>query len=151
MQAYLDCYTGTVKFEGLTELGKTWENASETHDYEAYTGWLYYTVTGNWSRLRMAFNNRIGSGATAQATVNTQGVVTGISVTNVGQNYPAAPRVVIVGNGSGAQAVATASGGAVGSITVLNGGAGYTGLTLNNPPTANVVLDGGAVTNISWR
>ena len=89
VQAYLDCYTGTVKFEGLTELGKTWENASETHDYEAYTGWLYYTVTGNWSRLRMAFNNRIGSGATAQATVNTQGVVTGISVTNVGQNYPA--------------------------------------------------------------
>lgn len=151
VQAYLDCYTGTVKFEGLRELGLAWENASETYDYEAYTGWIYYTVTGNWSYLRMAFNNRIGNGATATATVNTQGVITGIAVNNVGSNYPAAPRVVIVGNGSGARAVATASGGAVGSITLLDGGAGYTGLTLNNPATAKVVLDGGAVTNISWR
>lgn len=151
VQAFLDCYTGTMKFEGLRELGETWESASQTYNYLAETGWKYWTIVGNWSSLRMAFNNRLGNGATATATVDTQGVVTGIAVSNVGSNYPAAPRVVIVGNGSGARAVATASGGAVGSITLLDGGSGYTGLTLNNPATAKVVLDGGAFTAITYR
>ena len=152
VQAYLDCYTGTIKFEGLTELGLAWQNASETYDYMAFTGWIYYTVTGNWAYLRMAFNNRIGSGASANATVNPQGVVTAISIANQGQNYPAPPRIRIVGNGSGARAISTlASGGGVGGITLLDGGAGYTALTLNNTPQAYVIIDGGAVTNISWR
>lgn len=150
-QLNLDTFTGTIKFEGKLDQYPDWKNASYAYEYQAESGWKVYSVTGNYDRLRIAFDNRLGYGATANITVSTAGVVTGISVTNVGQDYPAPPRVVIVGNGTGARAVSSVSGGAVGGITLLDGGEGYTPLQIADPTRAFVHLDGGAVTEILYR
>ena len=150
-QLHLDCYTGTIKFEGKLDQYPDWQNASYAYEYQAESGWKVYSVTGNYDRLRIAFDNRLGMAATANITVSTEGVVTGISVSNPGQDYPAPPRVVIIGNGTGARAVSSVSGGAVGGITVLDGGEGYTPLQIGNSVRAYVQLDGGAVTEILYR
>jgi|GEM_PF-1414783 len=55
------------------------------------------------------------------------GAVTTITVTNGGSGYTSAPAVNLTGgNGSGAAAMATISGGHVNSIKIINGGSGYT-------------------------
>ena len=150
-QLNLDTYTGTIKFEGKLDTAPTWQNASYSYEYQADSGWKVYSVKGNYDRLRIAFDNRLGMGATANITVSTEGVVTGISVVNPGRDYPAPPRVVIIGNGTNARAVSSVSGGAVGGITVTNGGEGYTPLQIGNTLRAYVQLDGGAVTEILYR
>jgi hypothetical protein len=105
--------------------------------------------------LRLCFNNSIfgvydqpSSPALATAIV-TDGVVTSITVTNGGSGYLAPPRIVIVGNGSGAAATATINDtGVVTSITVTNGGSGYwplPNLGPNVPPPANPSNQGAAV------
>ncbi|MCX9025835.1 MAG: hypothetical protein OIN85_07045 [Candidatus Methanoperedens sp.] len=67
-------------------------------------------------------------GRTATATARiTGGVITGITVTNVGSGYSAVPRVTITGNGRGATAAATLSAPLI-SITVTNVGSGYTAI-----------------------
>jgi hypothetical protein len=82
------------------------------------------------------------------ATV-TDGVVTGINITNGGSGYLAPPRIVIVGNGSGARATATINDtGVVTGITITNGGAGYWPLPNvgpNVPAPANPANLGAAV------
>lgn len=69
---------------------------------------------------------RVGSGATATATIAT-GAVDTVSVTAGGTNYAAAPTVVLTGGGgTGATATATIANGVVVAITVTAGGTGYT-------------------------
>jgi FtsP/CotA-like multicopper oxidase with cupredoxin domain len=65
--------------------------------------------------------------------------VMGVKVTAGGSGYTVAPTVNLVGgSGTGATAVANISGGAVTSITVTNGGSGYT-----NSGLPSVVFSGG--------
>ena len=151
-QAYLDVYTGTIKFQGQGAQGIDWVDASPSYEYVAESGWHYFTVTGHYSRLRMALENRQGQDAVAQATVSDEGVVTDIAVTAPGTGYQGAARVRIEGNGSDATATSTINGnGGVGSITVTNGGAGYTPLQIQGTTRANVIIDAGAVTSVSYR
>lgn len=78
-----------------------------------------------------------GGAATASTTNNT---VTGISITNGGSGYEAAPIVTISGGGgTGATAQAFVSGGVVTQIVIITGGTGYT-----TPPTVSVVAAGGS-------
>ena len=69
--------------------------------------------------------------------------------------YVAAPCVQILGNGAGAEAIATGinSSGGVAAINVVNGGSGY--LPLNFGGTENqavtVLITTGYVTNIFYR
>ena len=78
-----------------------------------------------------------GTGATAIATINSNGVVTGITITNPGTGYTSAPTVTLAGGGgTGATlgTVATASNGTTdGGLTVLGGGT----LTLTGASTYN--------------
>ena len=151
-QLYLDTYTGTIKFQGQGPQGIEWFDVSPSYEYVAESGWHYFNVSGHYSRLRIAFDNRQGQGATASATVSDEGVVTGISVTAAGTDYQAPARVTIVGNGSGAQAVSTVGGnGGITGITVTAGGSGYTPLQIQGTVRANVVIDAGAVTSITYR
>jgi hypothetical protein len=151
-QMYLDVYTGTIKFQGQDFQGINWTDASDSFEYVAESGWHYFTVTGHYSKLRIAFDNRQGQGATADATVSDSGVVTSIAVTAPGTGYQGAARITIVGNGSGAQATSTVNGnGGIGSITVTSGGSGYTPIQIQNTVRANVVIDAGSVTSISYR
>ena len=66
-----------------------------------------------------------GLGATATAIVS-EGVVTGVQVTDGGAGYLVPPTVVVDGVGTGAEFVAVVDGGKVVSITVSAGGTGYT-------------------------
>lgn len=61
------------------------------------------------------------------------GMVTKINVTNQGTGYTSIPNVTITGDGFGATAVATVSGGKVTAITVTNGGTSY-----NTIPTVTI-------------
>jgi hypothetical protein len=79
-------------------------------------------------------------------------VVTGISLTNRGEGYVAAPRVQILGNGSGAEAVATIGvDGGVGTITVTNGGSGYLPIQWQGTQQATVLITTGIITNLQYR
>ena len=67
-----------------------------------------------------------GTGATAEATVGANGVITGITITNPGHNYNNA-KVDILGSGTGAKAdVTVVKKGSVVAVTVDAPGSGYT-------------------------
>jgi len=61
-----------------------------------------------------------------------------INITAPGSGYSSAPTIEIIGNGSGAQAVATVSNGAIISIIVTSKGSGYT-----SSPTIKITGGGG--------
>ena len=112
---------------------------------------MYFNAVGFHPLLRIALNNSIGYGATATATV-VDGVVTGLSLTNPGYSYVAAPYVQILGNGAGAEAVATVSpGGGVATLTVTAGGSGYVPLQFQSNQMACVVITNGVVQSIQYR
>jgi len=149
-------YTGTIKAQGATTYQSIWYNATESTTYYNKSGPIYLNVIGWHPLIRLAFNNSIfattdppGLPATATATV-VDGIVTGISITNPGSGYLAAPSVDIIGDGAGAIVTATISDGQVATMTIVNGGSGYR----PNPPTmtaALVSINTGYVVNILYR
>jgi len=66
-----------------------------------------------------------GEGATAGAIGLDEGAISTIAVAVGGTEYLSAPTVTITGAGNGATATSTLTGDAVTSITVTNGGSGY--------------------------
>lgn len=125
-------YTGTIKAQAAENYQSIWYNVTPSTTYLNETRAIHMNIVGWFPLLRLCFNNSIfgvpdqpSSPALATAIV-TDGVVTSISVTNGGSGYLAPPRIVIIGNGSGAAATATINGtGVVTGITVTNGGSGY--------------------------
>lgn len=86
----------------------------------------------------------VGSGLAATATI-VRGQISTIAVAAGGTNYDTPPEVKIIGNGVGALAHATLSGGAVASITVDENGIGYTEASVqliggNNAASATISL-----------
>ena len=150
-------YTGTIKTQAAQNYQSIWYNVTESASYLNHTGTIYITVMGWHPLLRVAFNNSIFSSLDqparpAQATVQaTDGVITGITVTNPGLGYMAPPHISIVGTGAGAVARAyLGSQGTVSSIEVVSGGSGYR----PSPPTMNpavVIVTTGFVTNLLYR
>lgn len=111
----------------------------------------------------VSFTGGGGSGATAIANIS-GGIVTSITITNRGSGYTSAPTVVfsgggyskaakatayvnygelydvsILNSGTGATAVANTNGNAVTSLTITNGGSGY-----SRNPNVDIVGGGGA-------
>lgn len=147
----LDHYTGTIKFEAANDYESVWYNVTPSYEYFSKTGTVYFNVVGFYPLLRAAFNNSIGGQGQATAQT-TDGVVTGIAVTSLGNGYVAPPRVQILGNGSGATAEATiGADGTISTIVVTNGGAGYLPVQYQGTQTATVLIDNGTVTNIQYR
>ncbi len=144
-------YTGTIKAQAAQDYEAPWYDATESTQYLNHTGPVYLNVPGFHPLLRVAFNQSQGQGAQATATV-VNGVVTGITVQNPGQNYIAAPNVIIVGNGAGARAEASlASDGGCGPITVIDGGSGYLPMNFGGTILANVIINNGTVSNLMYR
>jgi hypothetical protein len=144
-------YTGTVKIQAAENYESVWYDVSECREYFDDTMTDYFTVLGYHPLLRLALNNSVGYGATGNVQV-TNGVVTGITLNNLGQYYVAAPYVQILGNGAGAEAVATVNpGGTVSSVTVTNGGSGYVPLQFQGSTAATVVFSNGKIENILYR
>jgi hypothetical protein len=148
-------YTGTIKAQAAENYQSIWYNVTPSTTYLNETRTIHMNIVGWFPLLRLCFNNSIfgvpdqpSSPALATAIV-TDGVVTSISVTNGGSGYLAPPRIVIVGNGSGAAATATINDtGVVTGITITNGGAGYWPLPNvgpNVPVPANPASLGAAV------
>lgn len=145
-------YTGTIKIQGADNYESVWYNVTDAREYFDETGPVYFNAVGFHPLLRVAFNNSIGYGATATATV-VDGVVTGLSLTNPGYSYVAAPYVQILGFGAGATAVATVppGGGGIATLTVTNGGSGYVPLQFQSNQMACVVISNGVVQSIQYR
>jgi len=125
-------YTGTIKAQWAENYESVPINATESTTYYNHTGTIYMNVIGWYPLMRLCFNNSIfavpnGQGVPASAyAICNNGVVTDIVVQNSGAGYLAPPQISIVGDGSGATAVATLGGnGSIESITVTHGGSGY--------------------------
>ena len=155
IQMTLVGYTGTIKAQAAENYQSIFYNVTPSTTYLNETRTIYMNIVGWFPLLRLCFNNSIfgvpdqpSSPALAVATV-TDGVVTAINITNGGSGYLAPPRIVIVGNGSGARATATINNtGVVTGITITNGGAGYWPLPNvgpNVPAPANPANLGAAV------
>jgi hypothetical protein len=155
VQMTLDGYTGTIKAQAAENYQSLFYNVTESTTYYNETRTIYMNIIGWHPLLRLCFNNSIfgvpdqpSSPALAVATVE-DGVVTAINITNGGSGYLAPPRIVIIGNGSGAIATATINDtGVVTGITVTNGGSGYwplPSLGPNVPAPANPANLGAAV------
>jgi len=144
-------YTGTIKVQAAANYEAVWTDVSEARQYLDDTVSDYFNIVGFHPLLRLAMNNSIGYGASGSAVV-VDGVVTGISLTNLGQYYVAAPYVQILGNGAGAEAVATVNpGGTVSSINVTNGGSGYLPLQFQGSLAATVIFSNGLIQNVQYR
>ena len=149
-------YTGTIKAQGAADYESLWYNVTDSTTYLNQTGTVYLNITGWHPLLRLVFNNSLFSTpdqpprlASATPTV-VDGVITGITITDSGTGYIAAPNIDIIGEGSGATAEATISNGSVATITVINGGTGY----WPAPPTlttAYISINTGFVENIIFR
>lgn len=147
----LDHFTGTVKFQAAEDYESVWYDVTQSWEFLDETSTQYFNVAGFHPLIRAAFNNSLGSGAQATAVV-TDGVITAINVTNAGQGYVAPPRVQILGNGAGAEAIVTAVGnGQIGAITVINGGSGYLPLQYQGTVAAQVYITNGTITNLQYR
>lgn len=168
VQMTLDGYTGTIKAQAAENYESIWYNVTESTTYYNKTGTIYMNIVGWYPLIRMCFNNSIfavpdqpGIPAIAYATT-TNGVLTGITVTNGGAGYLAPPKINIIGDGAGATAEAVMSGGSIASITVTNGGSGYwylpnAGFGIGYYPTnpdqtgAAVVISTGYVVDLLYR
>lgn len=147
----LDHFTGTIKAQAAQDYLSDWYDVTASYEFLNETKTWYLNIEGFHPLIRLAFNNSLGYGAAATPTV-VNGVVTGITVTNPGQGYVAPPRVQILGNGSGAQAVVDSVGnGQIGPIRVTEGGSGYLPLQYQGTVSATVLIDTGTVTNLQYR
>jgi hypothetical protein len=147
----LDHFTGTVKFQAADTYESVWYDVTSSYQYYNETSTQYFNVVGFYPLIRAAFNNSQGSQAQATAVV-TNGVVTAINVTNGGQGYVAPPKVQILGDGSGAEAIVTSVGnGQIGAIQVINGGSGYLPLQYQGTVCAQVLITTGYITNLQYR
>jgi hypothetical protein len=125
-------YTGTIKAQAAENYQSIWYNVTESTTYYNETRTIYMNVLGWHPLLRLGFNNSIfsvpdqpGVPAVAYAICN-DGQVTDIVIQNAGSGYLAPPKIDIIGNGAGAEAVATiGSQGQVTNIEVINPGSGY--------------------------
>ena len=144
-------YTGTVKIQAAQNYESVWYNVSETREYSGATVSDYFNIVGFHPLLRLALNNSVGYGASGNVQV-TDGVITGISITNAGYNYVGPPYIQILGNGSGAEAVCTISdAGVIAGVNILNGGSGYVPLQFQGSIAATAIFTNGKIENVQYR
>jgi hypothetical protein len=144
-------YTGTVKVQAAQNYESVWYNVSETREYLSETVSDYFNIVGFHPLLRLALNNSIGYGAQGNVQV-TDGVVTGITITNAGYNYIAPPYIQILGNGSGAEATCTIGDNSqISGVTIVNGGSGYVPFQFQGSVSATAVFTNGKVENVQYR
>ncbi len=107
------------------------------HYFGPYPNWALSPMTSPDAVVTIA-PPASGTTATATATVGVNGAVTGITITDPGSGYTAAPNVTITGSGTLATATATFNPtGSVTSIAVTSGGGAYTKpqVTINGAAT----------------
>ena len=148
-------FTGTVKVQAAQNYESVWYDVTASRDYLCDNNKLrisdYFNVVGFHPLLRLAMNNSIGYGAMGSVTVS-NGVVTGVSITNPGFGYVAPPYVQILGNGSGAEAIALAGdGGGVAGVAITNGGSGYLPIQFGSNIAATAIFTNGKVENVQYR
>ena len=85
--------------------------------------------TGYTSPPAIAFSGP-GTGASATAVITGAGKIIGVNITTPGSGYTSAPTATISGTGSGATARATLAPVGVASVTVTDGGTGFTSVPL---------------------
>jgi hypothetical protein len=132
MQMDLVGYTGTIKVQAAENYQSIWYNVTQSETYLNETRTIHLNVIGWFPLLRLCFNNAVtatpnppGIPATAYAVVD-DGQLQSIQVSNGGSGYLAPPKINIIGNGAGAEAIATINNtGVVTSIIVTNPGSGY--------------------------
>jgi hypothetical protein len=144
-------YTGTVKVQAAQNYESVWYNVSESRQYLSETVSDYINVVGFHPLLRLAFNNSIGYGAQGNVVVS-NGVVTGITITNPGVGYVAPPLIEILGDGAGAVATCTIGDNSqIASVTIVNGGSGYLPVQFQSNVSATALFTNGRVENVQYR
>ena len=144
-------YTGTVKVQGAQNYESVWYDVTDSREYLSATVSDYFNVVGFHPLLRLALNNSIGFGAMGNVQVS-DGVVTGITITNPGYNYVAPPLIQILGTGAGAKATCTIGDtGQISGVTIVDGGSGYLPVQFQSTVSATAVFTNGKVENVQYR
>jgi len=144
-------YTGTAKIQAAQNYESVWVDVTESREYFNATVSDYFNVIGFHPLLRLALNNSIGYGASGNVQV-TDGVVTGITITNPGYNYVAPPHIQILGNGAGAEATCTISdAGVIAGVTIVSGGSGYLPTQFQGSISATAIFTNGRIQNVQYR
>jgi hypothetical protein len=162
-------YTGTIKAQFAETYQSLWYNVSESTTYLNETSSIIMDIPGWYPLLRLCFNNSVlatpkqpGYPATAVAYCN-NGQVTAIQIQSPGSGYLAPPKIDIIGNGAGAEAIATINDqGEVTDIIITNPGSGYWPVPIVNPNAQNfpvpptqqgalVIISTGYVVNLLYR
>ena len=147
----LDTFTGTVKVQAAQNYESVWYDVTESREYLSETVTDYFNVVGYHPLLRLAMNNSIGYGAQGNVQV-TNGVVTGITITNAGYQYKAPPMIEILGNGAGAKATCTiGDNNQISGVTIVSGGSGYLPIQFQSTVCATAVFTNGKVQNVQYR
>lgn len=148
----LDHFTGVIKFQAAETYESIYYNVTDSFTFLDETSTQYFNVVGYYPLIRMAINNSQGFGAQATANV-VNGVVQSITVTNPGQGYAAPPKVQILGNGAGADAIVTGLGstGGIAGIQMISGGSGYLPLQYQGTVCAQVLITTGYITDLQYR
>lgn len=144
-------YTGTVKVQGAQNYESVWYDVTESREYLSETVTDYFNVVGYHPLLRLAMNNSIGYGAMGNVQVS-NGVVTGITITNAGYQYKAPPLIEILGNGAGAKATCTiGDNNQISGVTIVSGGSGYLPIQFQSSVSATAIFTNGKVQNVQYR
>lgn len=143
-------YTGSVKVQAAPNYESVFVNVSETREYLSDTTTDYFNIAGFHPLLRLAFNNSLGYGASGNVVVS-DGVVTGITITNPGEDYVAPPLIEILGTGSNATATCTIATNQIAGVTITDGGSGYVPIQFGSTVSAVAVFSNGRVANVLYR
>ena len=131
------------------------------HYFGPYPNWANSPFTAADANIQFTdtCGGGAGTGATAVASVNAQGTITAVTVTNQGTGYTCPPSVTIgstYGSGAAAHTAFTPSAGYLSSITLVDGGTNYFSpvITINGNgtgATAEATIDPytGAITGIT--
>lgn len=167
-QTSLNKFNSYFKYSGLKSAIDNYDRSIISNDVELFVGKKFRPILGQADSYTLDYGFELERGTTSDnfystpdfTVIDEQGVprqcffeeipssfsgIESITVTNTGYGYTSTPSVTIVGDGTGATAVANIVNGKLASITVTRPGIGYTSAAVQIQGGGGLLAAGSAV------
>ena len=167
-QTSLNKFNSYFKYSGLKSAIDNYDRSIISNDIELFVGKKFRPILGQADSYTLDYGFELERGTTSDnfystpdfTVIDEQGVprqcffeeipssfsgIESITVTNTGYGYTSTPSVTIVGDGTGATAVANIVNGKLASITVTRPGIGYTSAAVQIQGGGGMLAAGSAV------